>query len=320
MGLLDRVPGTWLPWRRGAAKQAATDDDLFDDDFQRKLDYLALVSRRVFAGRMRAERRTKKSGSGVEIADHREYQPGDDFRYLDWNIYQRFDKLLVRLYEEEEDLAIYFIVDTSASMGFGDGKGEGRKLRYAKKVCAALAYVGLANLDRVTIVSTSDKIMDRMPQTRGKARIFKVFRFLREIHPEGHTDLGDALKSFVAQNKRRGLAVLISDLYDPAGFEKGINVLRYNKFDPFVVHVVDPQEGKPKLNGDVLVYDCETGDEREVTVTSKVLEKFQSAHRQYHEEIDRFCATHQVPYISADVNIAFDELILRVFRRGGFLR
>src|SRR5262245_12652002 len=158
-------------FRRSVAPLAPA-DDLFDDEFQRKLDYLALVSRRVFAGRMRAERRTKKSGSGVEFADHREYQPGDDFRYLDWNIYQRFDRLLLRLFEEEEDLAIYFIVDASASMVFGDAT----KLRYAKRIAAALAYVGLANLDRVSIVSTSDKVMDRMPQTRGKARIFKVFR------------------------------------------------------------------------------------------------------------------------------------------------
>ena len=310
MGLLDVFK------RSGAKKLVAKDDDLFDDDFQRKLDYLALVSRRVFAGRMRAERRTKKSGSGVEFADHREYQPGDDFRYLDWNIYQRFDRLLVRLYEEEEDLAIYFIIDASASMAFGDAK----KLKYAKKVCAALAYVGLANLDRVTIVSTADKITDRMPQTRGKARIFKVFRFLREVQPEGVTDLHDALKTFVAQNKRRGLAVLISDLYDPAGFEKGINVLRYNKFDPFVVHVVDAAEATPKIAGDVLVYDCETGDEREVTVTAKVLERFEAINKEYNEEINRFCSTHQVPYITADVSTPFDELILRVFRRGGFLR
>ena len=310
MGLLD-------VFKRGSAKKvAASEEELFDDDFQRKLDYLALVSRKVFAGRMRAERRTKKSGSGVEFADHREYQPGDDFRYLDWNVYQRFDKLLVRLYEEEEDLAIYFIVDASASMAFGDGK----KLRYAKKVCAALAYVGLANLDRVSIVSTADRITDRMQQTRGKARIFKVFRFLKEITPEGTTDLHDALKSFVAQNKRRGLAVLVSDLYDPSGFERGINVLRYNKFDPFVVHVVDPNEGRPKLNGDVIVYDCETGDEREVTVTASVLEKFQKANSEYLSDVDRFCSTHQVPYIRADVNVPFDELILRVFRRGGFLR
>ena len=311
MGFLDAVLG-----RRGPAVAKAASDDLFDDDFQRKLDYLALVSKRVFAGRMRAERRTKKSGSGVEFADHRDYQPGDDFRYLDWNIYQRFDRLLLRLYEEEEDLAIYFIVDASSSMGFGGGK----KLRYAKRVAAALAYVGLANLDRVSIVSTTDKVLDRMPSTRGKARIFKVFRFLKELEADGQTNLEDALKSFVAQNKRRGLAVLISDLYDPQGFEKGINVLRYNKFDPFVVHVVDKEEAKPKLAGDVLLYDCETGDEREVTVTAKVLERFTAAYQDYLGDIERFCTSKQVPYIQADVSTPFDELILRVFRRGGFLR
>ncbi|MGH7294389.1 MAG: DUF58 domain-containing protein [Polyangiaceae bacterium] len=247
MGLLDV-----LPWRRTKSAASPQDDDLFDDEFQRKLEYLALVSRKVFAGRLRAERRTRKSGSGVEFADHRDYQPGDDFRTLDWNVYQRFEKLLVRLYEEEEDLAIYFILDTSSSMAFGGGQ----KLRYAKKVCAALAYVGLANLDRVAMVTTSDRVMERMPETRGKARIFKAFRFLRSVQAEGTTDLGDAMKTFVAQHKRRGLAVLVSDLYDPRGFEKGINVLRYNKFDPFVVHVVDPAEGKPKLHGDVMVYDC----------------------------------------------------------------
>ncbi len=311
MGLLDA-----LPWRRGKSTAAAKDDELFDDEFQRKLEYLALVSRRVFSGRLRAERRTKKTGSGVEFADHRDYQPGDDFRTLDWSVYQRFEKLLVRLYEEEEDLAIYFIVDASASMGFGDG----RKLRYAKRVAAALAYVGLSNLDRVNIVTTTDVVSGRMPETRGKARIFKAFRFLRGVKAGGTTDLGDAMKTFVAQNKRRGLAVLISDLYDPAGFEKGLNALRYNKFDPFVVHIVDPSEGKPKLSGDVLVYDCETGEEREVTVTAKVLARFGEAYAKYQADIDRFCATHQVPFVTASVEVPFDELILRVFRRGGFLR
>lgn len=311
MGFLDAVLG-----RKGAGLVKTDNGELFDDEFQRKLDYLALVSKRVFAGRMRAERRTKKSGSGVEFADHRDYQPGDDFRYLDWNVYQRFDRLLLRLYEEEEDLAIYFILDASSSMGFGDA----RKLRYAKRVCAALAYVGLANLDRVSIASTTDKVLDRMPATRGKARIFKVFRFLNELEAEGHTDLEGALKAFVAQNKRRGLVVLASDLYDPKGFERGINVLRYNKFDPFVVHVVDKKDAKPNLAGDVLLYDCETGDEREVTVTAKVLERFEKAYGEYLSEIDRFCSTKQVPYIQADIDVPFDELILRVFRRGGFLR
>src|SRR5262245_56066964 len=109
MGVLDLFKEAAAPLSRRFVS-TSRDEDLFDEEFQRKLDYLAMVSRRVFSGAMKAERRTKKTGSGVEFADHRDYAPGDDFRYLDWAAYQRFDRLLVRLFEEEEDLSIYFIV------------------------------------------------------------------------------------------------------------------------------------------------------------------------------------------------------------------
>ncbi len=309
MGLLDL-------FRREASPRALRREPLFDDDFQRKLEMLALVSRRVFAGRLRAERRSKKKGSGIEFADHRDYVAGDDFRSVDWNVYQRFGKLLVRLYEEEEDLSIYLIVDCSTSMGFGEHK----KFDQARKLCAALAYVGLANLDRVTVVGVNDGVVSRMPTTRGKGRIFKVFEFLSRLEPRGSTDLAAALKSFVAQHKRRGLAVLFSDLYDPAGFEAGINILRFNKFEPYVVELCDPAEARPALKGDVRIYDCETGEERELTITDGMLEKMASAVNEYRASIERFCAQKQVPYFAADVNTPFDELVLRVFRRGGFLR
>src|SRR6185503_18041170 len=314
MGVLDLFKRRTSPLSRKLAA-GGDSEDLFDDEFQRKLDYLAMVSRRVFSGAMRAERRTKKTGSGVEFADHRDYTVGDDFRYLDWSAYQRFDRLLIRLYEEEEDLSIYFILDSSSSMAFGDGE----KLRQAKRLTAALAYVGLANLDRIAIVTATDEISGRMQSTRGKARIFRIFRFLRDVQADGLTDLGEAMKTFVAQHKRRGLAVLLTDLYDPRGFEKGINVLRYNKFEPFVLHIVDPSEARPDLKGDVRVYDCETGEEREVTVTAKVLERYGQAYNEYLDEAQRFCTSRQVSYFRADVNIPFDELILRVFRRGGIL-
>jgi len=296
--------------------RAAAPEDLFDEQFQKKLETLAIVSRRVFAGRMRAERRSKKKGSGVEFADHRDYVSGDDFRFVDWNAYQRFGKLLVRLYEEEEDLGIYFILDCSLSMGFGGGA----KFDQARRLAAALAYVGLANLDRVAMIAVNDEVVSQMPSARGKARIFKVFQFLRELEPAGTTNLGEALGTVVAQHKRRGLAVLLTDLYDPAGFERGINVLRYNKFEPYVVHVVDPRDARPHLRGDVHLYDCETGDEREVTVTDALLQKMKKAYEDYLKDIETFCAKNQVPYFAADVNTPFDELVLRVFRRGGFLR
>ncbi|MCC6528460.1 MAG: DUF58 domain-containing protein [Polyangiaceae bacterium] len=314
MGVLDLFRRAAAPLSRRLSP--AQKEELFDDEFQRKLDYLAMVSKRVFTGAIRAERRTKRTGSGVEFADHREYAPGDDFRYLDLHAYQRFDRLLLRLFEEEEDLSIYFIVDNSYSMGFGGGA----KLRQAKRLCAALAYVGLANLDRVAIVAANAEISGRMQSTRGKARIFRVFRFLERIQADGPTDLGTALRTFVAQHKRRGLAVVLSDLYDPAGFEHGINVLRYNKFEPFVLHVIDRRDKSPPLRGDLRLYDCETGEEREVTVTAKVLERYGEAYEHYLEAVRRFCVSRQVSYFPADVATPFDELILRVFRRGGFLR
>jgi uncharacterized protein (DUF58 family) len=296
----------------------AQESRLFDDEFQRKLETLALVSRRVFAGRMRAERRSKKQGSGVEFADHRAYAPGDDFRFVDWNIYQRFGRLLVRLYEEEEDLSIYLIVDCSASMGFGAPS----KFDQARRLCAALAYVGLANLDRVTVVGASGEGNARLPPTRGKNRIFKVLHFLEQLEPRGATDLGTSLQTFVAQHKRRGLAILLSDLYDPAGFENGINVLRYNKFEPYVLHLVEPPgsfAGQEGIVGDINVYDCETGEEREVTVTEQVLRRVREAHQQYDAAIQRFCTRAHVPYFPAPAGAAFDELVLGLLRRGGLL-
>ncbi|MCU0658957.1 MAG: DUF58 domain-containing protein [Polyangiaceae bacterium] len=310
MGLLDRFR------RKKAVQRSRADAELFDDEFQRKLDYLAIVSRKVFAGRMRAERKTKKSGSGIEFVDHRDYVPGDDLRYLDWNVYQRFGRLQVRLFEEEEDLAVYILVDTSTSMRFGDGE----KLRHAKKVAAALSYVALANLDRVAVLGVGEKLTDSMAPARGKERIFRVFQFLRGLETEGMTDLKVALRSFAARNKRRGMAVLISDLYDPAGFEEGINVLRYNRFEPLVIHINNRAEAKPTLLGDVLLYDCETGEEREVTVTARLLEKYRMAYEEYRREVELFCASKQVPYFEADVSVPFEDLVLRIFRRGGFLR
>lgn len=311
MGLLDIFR---LGTRQSSGQPVST--DLFDDEFQRRLEMLAVVSRRVFAGRMRAEHRSKKLGSGVEFADHRDYVVGDDFRYVDWNVYQRFGKLLVRLYEEEEDLSIYFIVDCSTSMGFAGA----RKLNQARRLCAALAYVGLANLDRVTIVAVRDGVVARMPTTRGKGRIFTVFQFLRELEADGMTDLREALKTFVAQHKRRGLAVLISDLYDPAGFEGGINSLRFNRFEPYVLHVLDGRDARPNAHGDVRIVDCETGDSREVTADEKLRTRVAAAHQDYYRSVQRFCTSHQIPYFAADVEVPFDELVLSVFRKGGFLR
>jgi uncharacterized protein (DUF58 family) len=308
--------------RRAAATPAARDprvadrSALFDDRFLKTLEHLHMVSRKVFAGNLRAERRTRKVGSGIEFADHRTYARGDDFRYIDWNLYGRIDKLLLRLFEEEEDLHIYILVDCSDSMAIGTPP----KMHYAMKVAAALTYIGLANLDRVAIIPFGDKLLGRLPPARGKNRIHRVFEFLRTCDIGGKTELAECAKTFVTQNKRRGMVVVISDFYDPDGFEEGINTLRYNKFEPFVLQVYDQREADPQLHGDLALVDCETGDLREVTVSRSLLDAYKREHLRYCEELETFCTKRALPFFRTTTAIPFEELILRIFRSGGFLR
>ncbi|MCA9659808.1 MAG: DUF58 domain-containing protein, partial [Myxococcales bacterium] len=165
MGVFARLFGSAAP-----TPAAAAEGELFDEAFLARLELLQVVARRVFRGRTRAERKSRKVGSGLEFADHREYSPGDDIRNLDWNVLMRLGHTLIRLYEEDEDLPIRIAVDVSASM---QSRG-GAKLRYAQQVAAALAYVGLANLDRVGLTCMSGKVHATLPAVRGKGRIFRV--------------------------------------------------------------------------------------------------------------------------------------------------
>jgi uncharacterized protein (DUF58 family) len=286
-------------------------DDIFDDEFQRKLDYLAVISRRLFAGRLRAERRTKKTGSGIEFADHREYTAGDDLRYLDWKVYGRSERMLLKLYEEEEDLSIYVLIDCSESMAYGDPP----KFDHARKLAAAMAYVGLANLDRVALLAISTKVDKTLPSTRGKGRIFKIFDFLRGVRAAGETALADAARQFTTQQKRRGIAIIITDLYDPAGFERGINAIRYRKYEPMVIHVIDPREADPGARGDVTLVDVETDETREITLTDGMVKAYKEEHEKWRKEIDDFCKTRMVPYVAADITKPFEEQVLYLFRR-----
>lgn len=304
----------------GAAKPSGRAEDrsgLFDEKFLNTLEHLHMVSRKVFSGALRAERRTRKVGSGIEFADHRTYARGDDFRYIDWNLYGRLDRLLLRLFEEEEDLSIYILVDVSDSMTIGQPLP---KLHYAMQVGAALTYVGLANLDRVSIIPFADRLIDRLPPSRGKNRIFRVFDFLQKCAIGGKTELAECMKTFVAQNKRRGLVVVISDFYDPDGFEQGLNTLRYNKFEPFVLQVYDKREAEPNLAGDLALVDCETGETREVTVSRSLLEAYQREHERYCEQLEAYCTRYAMPFFRTHTSIPFDELVLKIFRSGGFLR
>jgi uncharacterized protein (DUF58 family) len=289
---------------------------LFDSDFLKKLEYLSLVSRRVFRGQLLAQRRTMQLGGGIEFADHREYTPGDDFRYLDWNVFARHDELLLKRFQEEEDLHVYILLDCSRSMAFGDPP----KFDYARQVAAALGYIALADLDRVAVVAFAGDIVADFPLTRGKARILGLLKFLEGIETQGSmTDLGRMARNFVHRGQRRGLAVVISDLFDPNGFERGLDLLRHHRYEPHLVQVFDRREAEPNLKGDVELLDVETGTIQKVTITERNLRQYRKIFTDYIESVTRYCNTYGIGGTRSSTEVPFDELLLRMMRAAGAL-
>jgi uncharacterized protein (DUF58 family) len=288
----------------------------FDEAFQKRLESLAIVSRRLVTGRDRAERKSTRSGGGVEFAEHRPYVPGDDFRFLDWKVFGRSERLLLKQFEEEQDLCVYLLLDCSGSMAFGDGK----KLRYAKQLCAALGYVALANLDRVSVQAFSDGLGQRLAPTRGKNRALTLLRFLDRLESGGPTGFAKGARAFAAREATRGMVVVITDGYDFAGFERGIDALRYARFEPVVLLVTDPKEAEPELHGELTLVDAERGEERSVTITPGMLERYRAAYRAHLAQLESYCRDKQVRAFEMSVEQPFDEAVLELLRRGGFLR
>lgn len=287
---------------------------LFPSDFLTRLEYLSIISKRVFRGSLLAQRRTVQMGSGIEFSDHREYAQGDDFRYLDWNVYARHGDLLLKRFQEEQDLNVYLMLDCSRSMGFGDPP----KFDLARHLIAALAYIALADLDRITVLAFSEKIVNEFPLTRGKARILPLMRFLEKLQVTGHnTNLGRSARGLVHRNNRPGLAVVVSDLFDEHGFEAGLDQLRYRRFDGHVIQLYDPKEADPALLGDVEMVDVETESLRKVTVTEKNVRKYKELFEEHQTSVRTYCRNYEIGCTQAPATIPFDDLVLRMMRESG---
>src|SRR5262245_47083493 len=194
-----------------------TETNLLPPDLLAQLERLELVTRKVFRGRMKGERRSKRKGQSVEFADFRAYVPGDDLRTIDWNLYARLDKLIVKLFLEEEDLHFYVLIDASRSMDFG----EPTKLDYAKQLAAALGFIGLGRTDRVRIETLGQGLREHGPVLRGRKSVWQMLEQLNSIEPDDSSSLAVGVKNFCLRNTGRGIVVLISDLMDKSGYESG---------------------------------------------------------------------------------------------------
>jgi uncharacterized protein (DUF58 family) len=287
---------------------------LFNEEFLRQLEHLAIVTRRPVAGHLRGHHRSRRTGSGMVFSDYRPYSPGDDTRNLDWGTYMRLDRLILRLFEEEGDLPIYIFVDSSRSMGFGG------KFDFARRFAAALAHIGLINHDRVSLVSFADGVTQEMPARRGRNQMWRTLHFLERMEIGGGTSLQGAFRGFFGATRTRGLVIIISDFLDRAGYEPAFHLIRQFRHEVFALHVVAREERSPALGEEVILVDAEEGAVAEARVTADLLSRYQETFDLYCAEVEAFCRGHGWGYLRAFSDARFEQLMLRLLREEGLLR
>jgi uncharacterized protein (DUF58 family) len=289
---------------------------LLDSKFLAQLEQLELVSRKIFLGRLKGERKSKRKGQSVEFADYRNYVVGDDLRFLDWNLFARLDRLFIRLFLEEEDLHFYVLLDNSMSMDFGSPT----KLYYAKQVAAALGFIGLVNMDRVVIEAFNDRLTQSLPPTRGRRSLWRLLDFLQQIEPAGPSDLKRALRSFSIKCSGKGIVVLLSDLMDKGGYEEALRLLVARQMDIYVIQILSQEEIDPELVGDLRLVDVEDEDMAEITVSRPLLKRYQQNLAAYRAALQEFCTRRGISYLFTSNQVPFDRLVLNYLRHRGLVK
>lgn len=295
----------------------ASESKLLSPELLNQLERLELVTRKVFRGRMKGERRSKRKGQSVEFADFRNYVAGDDLRLLDWNLYARLDKLIVKLFLEEEDLHFYTLIDTSLSMDFGSPT----KLEYAKQLAAALGFVGLIRTDRVRIETIAQGAGERGPILRGRHNLWRMLDHVESIQPdEKSVTLSAGVKNFCLRNSGKGVVVLISDLMDKTGYEQALRYFVSHQVDCFVIHVLSQEELEPDVQGDLKLVDCEDQDEAEITVSAPLLNRYKQTLNAFVGGAQDFCSKRGIHYFLANNQLPVQELVAQHLRRRGLVR
>jgi uncharacterized protein (DUF58 family) len=295
---------------------AADSTPLLAPAFLTRLEQLELVSRKIFIGRMKGERLSKRKGQSVEFADFRPYVVGDDLRFLDWNLLARLDRLFLRLFMEEEDLHVYLLLDHSPSMNFG----KPTKLHYAKQVAAGLAFIGMCNMDRVIVQGFSDKLAQASEALRGRRSLGRLLTYLDGLQPSGGGDLTECMRNFALRCSGKGVVVVLSDFMEKSGYEEALRYLIARRMDVYVIQVLAQEEVDPPYTGDLKLVDAEDEDAAEITVSAPVLRRYRENLAAYRATLYDFCTRRGICCLFTSTDVPFDRLVLTYLRQRGLVR
>jgi uncharacterized protein (DUF58 family) len=296
---------------RPAFLPSDVDPTVFDEGFLRQLERLKVLMKSPVRGGLKGGRRSVKRGQSVEFADFRDYSLGDDLRQLDWNVLARLEKLFIKLYVEEEDVTITFLLDASASME----SGTPSKLQFAKRAAAALGYIGLASEDRVAVSSLGGRAARRQLALRGSGRVFRLLSALSGIGTAaGPTDVVAAARHAGAQLSGRGVVVLVSDLLDSAA-DRVIRELAATGSELIILHVLSPEELDPAIEGDLRLVDSESGEGLDVTIDLATVDAYKARLAAWQEGFAELAAKRRATYVSMSTELPLADLVFAELRR-----
>ena len=281
----------------------------------RRLERLGLVSRKRVANQVKGERRSVQRGASMNFVDYRQYVPGDDVSQIDWNVYGRLDSLVIKLFEDEQNVTVHLLVDNSKSMDWG----EPNKLRLSLQLAGALGYVGLSSFDRVQCATFSDTLGASFGPARSQREAHNLFAYLNEVKAAAETDFQASLKTYALQNRRPGLAIIFTDLLSHSSFEAGVRHLLERRYEVALIHVLAPAEVQPSIGGDVKLIDSETGRFVDVTLNQRALNMYRERYLAWTGAIEAFCSRHGILYQRVESSEPLDQLLFRTLRRKGLV-
>ncbi len=285
-------------------------------EFLKKLEALTFMSRRLRRSHAGGEHRTPSRGMSLEFTDYRKYNPGDDFRYIDWNAFSRLERLFLKIFTAEEGISVYLLVDVSGSMGLG----KPSKLAHAAKLAMALSYVGIVNYDRVGAVSFSNGINEMLPPVRGRPAIARLYDFFSRMRCGGRTNFNAVVSQFAERSSAPALIFILSDMLDERGCSQGLDLLRYGRNEVVMAHLLADEDVNPSSSGPLFLLDSETGQSKRMVVSSELLTGYRSRFHEFADGVERNCRQRGIEYYRTTTALPVEHLVLRYLRKGRHFR
>ena len=288
---------------------------LLDEDVLRQIERLSLADLGALTDGLTGEHGGRRKTQAIEFADYRGYVPGDDFRLIDWNAYARLGELFVKTSVAQENVTLTLLLDCSRSMDWG----RPNKLRYAKRLAAALGAVALLHHDTVRLCAIGDGLATLGAPLHGYRALSTFVEELEELPVATTTELRRGVEAYRRVCDHRGIVMLLSDLLVPADQEEAVSYLDGAGVTAAVLHIVDAAEAAPTLGGAVQLRDHETGDVVMLTVTPRLRRQYAARFAAWSQELSAYCAAHQVRYVRVPTTVSPAELVVGALRREGLV-